>query len=34
MVLPRYAMANAVRRIDSPQLTVAFERAKSLRAPV
>jgi UrcA family protein len=30
----RDAMADAVRRIDSPQLTVAFERAKTLRARV
>jgi UrcA family protein len=30
----RDAMGDAVRRIGSPQLTVAFERAKTLRAPV
>jgi UrcA family protein len=30
----RNALGDAVRRIGSPQLTVAFERAKSLRTPV
>jgi UrcA family protein len=30
----RDAMGDAVRRIGSPQLTVAFERAKSVRTPV
>jgi len=30
----RDALSDAIRRIDSPQLTLAFERAKGPRAPV